>query len=160
MTTGEARNKSEAPRHVYGPRGIAALLPPLLLPSLRRHGPATAQLIAEWPLVVGPAIAAASRPQRLFQGTLSIAASGGMALELQHLSDGLLERINGHLGRRAVTRLRFVQEPLPPPPAALPPTAPTAPEAAARAVAGLPPGDLRDALQRLGQYVLAPSPPA
>ena len=30
-------------------------------------------------------------------------------MELQHLADQLISRINGHLGRATVTRLRFVQ---------------------------------------------------
>jgi hypothetical protein len=64
-----------------------------------------------------------------------------------------MARINGHLGRVAVTRLRFVQDA----PAALPRPRPPRPAAVAQAraaVAGLPEGDLRDALEALGRAVL------
>ena len=144
----------EARRHVYGPRSLAALLPDLLRPALRRRSPAAAHLTADWEAVVGPAIAALSQPRRLFSGTLSIAASGTAALELQHLSVALMERINAHLGHKAVSRLRFVQT-LDTAPRRLPAPPPRASAAAAAAVSHLPDGPLREALQRLGNTVLA-----
>ena len=67
------------------------------------------------------------------------------------MSGELLARINGHLGRVAVERIRFVQEALPVPadaPAAAGPATST-PEP----IAGLPPGALNDALARLGRTV-------
>ncbi len=158
MATGKASDKgdAEAARHVYGPRSLAALLPIVVRPALRRRSPAASHLIAEWEAIVGPQVAAISQPRRLFSGTLSIAASGSGALELQHGSAALLERINAHLGGRAVTRLRFVQDFAPRPPTASPPPPPRqARDAAASAVAHLPPGPLRDALERLGGCVLA-----
>ena len=161
MATGTAGGKGgvggsvDGGRHVYGPRSLAALLPDLIRPALRRRSPAAAHLTAEWEAVVGPAIAAVSQPRRLFSGTLSIAASGSTALELQHLSAALMERINAHLGHKAVSRLRFVQDfSTPRLPASAPPP-PQARAAAADAVAHLPEGALRDALERLGRSVLA-----
>jgi len=145
----------EAARYIYGPRAVSALLPALVRPAFRKRSPSTAQLLLDWREVVGPAIAAVTTPRKLFSGTLTIVASGPIAMELQHLSDALIERINTHLGRVAVTRLRFMQDvatayaPLPPPPR-------RAADAAARAaVAPLPPGPLRDALEALGRAVLA-----
>jgi hypothetical protein len=148
-------------RHPYGPRALGAVLPDVMRPAFRKRSPAVAHLASDWPAVIGPALAAVTAPRRLFQGTLVIAASGPIALELQHLSVQLLERINTHLGRLAVTRLRFTQDfaASAPPPAAAPPPRP-AREAASRAVSALPEGPLRDALERLGQAVLARHPPA
>ena len=81
-----------------------------------------------------------------------------MAMELQHLADELLSRINRHLGRETVNRLRFVQDMMPVAPfAPASPPSPEGAEAAARAVSGLPDGPLRDALAALGRAVLAPS---
>ncbi len=141
-------------RHVYGPRAVSALLPALVRPAFRKRNPAAAQVLADWEAIVGPALAAAAAPRKLFGGTLSISCSGPMALELQHLSDMLIARVNSHLGRVAVIRLRFVQDP-PPPIAAAPAPPRQALLAAKAAVAGLPDGPLRDALEKLGRAVLA-----
>ncbi len=141
-------------RFVYGPRPLSALVPALVRPAFKRRAPATAQVLADWDIIVGPAIAAITTPLKLSSGTLSIGCSGPAAMELQHLSDALMGRINSHLGQVAVQRLRFVQSALRPaaPAPAKPP--PQALEAASRAVASLPAGDLRDALERLGRAVL------
>lgn len=140
-------------RHVYGPRAVGALVPALVKPAFRKRSPATAQVLADWEAIVGPAIAAVSVPRKLFSGTLAIACSGPLALELQHLAPQLIERINRHLGRIAVTRLRFVQD-APVPRIAPRPPRPAAVARARAAVAGLPEGDLRDALEALGRAVL------
>ena len=102
-------------------------------PAFRKRAPATAQLLADWPAIVGPALAAVTAPRRFASGTLAIACSGPIALELQHLAGELMARINAHLGRVTVTRLRFVQEP-----AALPAT--QGDPAAARARSSRRPG--------------------
>src|SRR5579875_3423604 len=98
-------------RHVYGPRPIGALVPVVARPAFRKRAPATAQLLADWPAIVGPALAAVTVPRRFAGGTLTIACSGPIALELQHLAGELMARINANLGRVTVTRLRFVQDP-------------------------------------------------
>ncbi len=110
-------------RHIYGPRQVCALIPALVRPAFRRRAPATAQVLADWEVIVGPAIAAVTMPRKLFAGTLSIGCTGPMAMELQHLSEQLIGRINAHLGRVTVTRLRFVQD-IPPAAAAAPATPP------------------------------------
>ncbi|MBU6497529.1 MAG: DUF721 domain-containing protein [Rhodospirillales bacterium] len=133
---------------------MAALVPALVRPAYRKRAPATAQVLADWPAIVGPALAAVTMPRRLFSGTLSIGCSGSIAVELQHLSPQIISRINAHLGQVAVTRLRFVQQA--PSSSANRPAVRTPAVAAARAaVSALPAGDLRDALERLGQVVLA-----
>ena len=144
-------------RHVYGPRALGALLPALTRPAFRRRSPAAAQIMADWPAIVGPALAAAAHPRRLSAGTLTLGCTGPQALELQHLATALIERINGHLGSQAVERLRLVQEAAP---AAIPvvPAAPRTP-AAAPVLDHLPPGGLREALERLGRTVLTSAAP-
>ena len=152
MTTG--------PRHVYGPRAIGALVPGLTRAAFRRRAPATAQVLADWPAIVGPALAAVTVPRRLAAGSLTVACAGPVALELQHLSTELLARINTHLGAATVQRLRFVQDAPAPPQAPAPPRPPD-PAALALVeakVAGLPDGPLRAALAALGRATL-PRPP-
>jgi hypothetical protein len=150
MKTAADNNK----RHVYGPRPIGALVPALVRPAFRKRSPADAQILADWEALVGPAIAAVTTPRKLFGGTLSILCSGPMAIELQHLSEQLISRINGHLGQVTVTRLRFSQD-LPRPVVPPPRPRPQANAAASAAVADLPVGNLRDALEALGRVLLA-----
>lgn len=143
-------------RHVYGPRPLAALMPRLTRPAFRRRAPATAQVLADWAAIVGPAIGAVTTPRRLSAGTLTIACSGPIAMELQHLSGEVIERINSHLGSGTVTTLRFVQTPefsLAPVPVPHP-VDPARLAAVHKALAPLPAGELRDALAALGQAML------
>ena len=145
-------------RHVYGPRPLGALVPALTRAAFRRRAPGTAQVMADWPRIVGPALAAVTLPRRLSHGTLTIACSGPIAMELQHLSGELMQRINGALGSRVVTSLRFVQSgvaDLPPAPAR-----PISPEDAARAesaVKDVADDALREALATLGRAVFGAS---
>lgn len=144
-----------APRHVYGPRPVSALVPALTRAAFRRRSPAAAQILADWPSIIGPALAAVTTPRRLAAGTLTLACTGPIATELQHLATELIARINAHLGTPTVRALRFVQTA--PPPTLRPPapriTAATT-KAAEAAVTGLPSGELRDALLALGRAVL------
>ncbi len=145
------------PRHVYGPRPVAALVPGVTRAAFRRRAPAAAQLLADWGMIVGPALAQATTPRRLTAGTLTIACAGPVALELQHLAGALTERINTHLGGTVVQRLRFTQAtetaaPLPPAP---PPPDPAALAAIEARLASLSPGGLREALAALGRRLAA-----
>jgi hypothetical protein len=80
-----------------------------------------------------------------------------MALELQHRAPLVIERINLYLGRAAISRLAFVQGPLPltPPAARAAPSALADGEAEAidRSVVEIPDPELRAALARLGKSV-------
>ena len=152
----QSGGRADAARHVYGPRALSAVLPALVRPAFRGRAAPTAQILADWGGIVGPAFAPLTTPRGLASGTLTIACAGPMAMELQHVAPALIERVNAHLGRAAVTRLRFVQSA--PPVPAIPPSPPSPPpatEAAHEAVADLPPGAVRDALERLGRVVLA-----
>ena len=100
----------EPARH-YAPRGIAALIAPVLRPALRRRGAALATLIEDWPAIVGPEIAARGVPVKCAAGTLTIGCAGPAALEFQHMAPALIGRINLALGGPAIARLRFVSLP-------------------------------------------------
>ena len=146
MTTKPVAGKP-APRHPFGPRAIGAILPAITRPALRAAGPAAAQLLADWPVIVGPMLAATTSPRRFAAGTLTLGCAGPVALELQHLSSQLIDRINTHLGRIVVQRLRFLQEAAHrPAPCRLPSRGPAPPVV----IIGLPEGPLRDALAALG----------
>ena len=137
-------------RHVYGPRSIGAVVPVVTRPAFRKRAPGSAQVMADWAQIVGPELSATTTPRRLTNGTLTLACTGPVALELQHLSDQVLARVNGHLGRKVVERLRFVQNPTPPTKA---PRDRPRRLAAVAEVPGIPPGPLHDALAALGQRI-------
>ena len=149
---------------------IGAALDKTLRKLTRKFGLGEPELLAQWPRIVGPDLAAMSMPEKLrrmpdrhsgsSRSILTIRVAGPAALHLQHLEPQILERINAFYGRAAVSGLKFVQAPLPrraPPRAPLPaPAAAPSPEDLAAlhaAVSPLPAGRLRDALLRLGMNV-------
>jgi hypothetical protein len=148
MASDDAPGKTA--RYFGGPRSIGALLPAVTRPAFRSRAAGAAQLMADWPAIVGPALAAVSSPRALNRTTLTLACAGPVALELQHLSGQLAERINAHYGRTMVEQFRFVQS-----------AATQAAAAARRKTVPAPPvevpdmkeGALRDALAALGGAV-------
>ncbi len=145
----------EARRFPGAPLPLASLIPAVTRPAFRRRSPAGAQVLADWPALVGPAIADVTRPLRLTQGTLTIACAGPVAMELQHLAPELMRRINGAVGRATVERLRFVQQAparLRPAAAAAAPAAPI-PQPVRDRLGAVPAGDLREALENLARAV-------
>ena len=145
-------------RSPFGPQPVSALVPRLTRPAFRKRSPAGAQLLADWPALVGPALAAVSQPRRFAAGTLTIACNGPVAMELQHLVPQLIARLNGQLGEALVRNLRFVQQrpdrPLPAPP---PPPRPLPPRVAAE-LESLPDAGLRAALEKLARGVYRKRP--
>ena len=129
--------------------------------SFEARGLAAAGIVADWPAIVGEAVAACSWPDRLRRdGTLRVCVSGPVAVELQHLETQILDRIATYYGYRAVTRLVYVQAaPVSAAPRAerRPPPALDSARAARveRAVGETRDKRLRDALRALGRAVLA-----
>ena len=146
----------DARRFPGAPLPLGALIPSITRPAFRKKSPAGAQILADWAQIVGPALAAATSPLRLTSGTLTLACSGPVAMELQHLGPELIGRINGQVGRAVVERLRFVQQaPAGSPRAAAPrPTsAAPVPTSVQDRLAALPEGELRLALENLARGV-------
>ena len=150
MTNEPGGNSVDAQRHPYGPRGIGGLVAAITRPAFRKRAPAGAQVPADWDEIVGPALAATTAPRRLTGGTLTLSCSGPTALELQHLSGQLIARVNGHVGRVIVERLRFVQDAAP---IQAPAPTPKRRRVKQAEIGGLPPGPLHDALLALGRAV-------
>lgn len=126
-----ARGRQAAnPARRQGLHGLSALLATVLEPAARERGFARAALFAEWPRIVGAALASRCAPLavdfpggRARRGTLVLAAGPAAALELQHLAPQIIERINAFFGFPAIGRLRFrhlqpaaPRRPVPPPP--------------------------------------------
>ncbi len=142
---------------LQGPRPLGALVPAVTRPAFRRHSPAAAQIMADWPIIVGPKIAAMTTPRRLDRGILTIACAGPVAMDLHYVGVELMKRINLHVGGQPVHSLRFTQAGMPPRPPAVPRPPPEAVAEAEAAVADFPEGELRSALASLGRVVLGRS---
>lgn len=98
------------------PRPVSALVAPLTRRALGKHGFASASLISDWATIIGDELAASCQPVKLAfpqgkrdGGTLHLHVTGGAALEIQHITPQIVERINGHLGYGAVARLKLIQ---------------------------------------------------
>ncbi|MBS0640942.1 MAG: DUF721 domain-containing protein [Proteobacteria bacterium] len=139
---------------LQGPRPIGAVVPAITRPAFRRQSPAGAQIMADWPIIVGPKVASMTTPRRLDRGTLTIGCAGPTAMDLHYVGQELISRINAHVGGQAVKALRFTQAGMPPRPQAPPKPPPEAVAEAEAAVAHLPEGELRAALTALGRVVL------
>ena len=147
-----------------GLRAVGPLASRLAAPVVARHGGGIlTRLKADWSAVIGADIAASSWPQALGRdGALKLRVAAATALELQHRAPLLIERINVYLGRPAVSRLVFVQGPLPIAPRARhsPPRQLGAGEAESieRQIAAIGDSELKAALARLGKSVASSAP--
>ena len=137
-----------APRN-FAPRGIAAILAPVTRPVFRRRAPAAAQILADWPDLAGPDLAARAMPLKFAGGTLTLGCTGPTAVELQYMVPQIISRLNLALGQAVIERLRFEQQ------APRPPSTPPARPASHHFLTpqDLPPGELGAALARLYQGI-------
>lgn len=150
------------------PRPLSELLGATLSDALKSQGFASAEILARWADIAGPEVAAHSEPMKINwprasrageetpePATLVLRVEGPAALEIQHLSAVILERVNRFFGWQAIGRIALRQAPLrrrkapkvPPPPD---------PAVAARIAEGMPEikdDDLRQALARLGAAI-------
>ena len=150
-------------------RPLAELLRKTLGKAFAKQGFASIELVTRWREIVGTEIAAHSQPERIQwrrrsqaagasePGTLFLRVEGPTALEIQHHSGVILERVNRFFGWQAVARLRLRQAPLSQQAERASPLA-YDPEVAARLAGALPEirdANLRRALARLGASIAA-----
>ena len=133
--------------------------------SFRRQGFVSAELVTRWTEIVGADIAARSEPIKVQwprpvegeerePGTLVLRVEGPAAIEIQHSTNVICERVNQFLGWRAIARIALRQAPLRRGTRKV--TRGGDPAAVARLAASLPDiadDDLRQALARLGAAV-------
>jgi hypothetical protein len=113
-------------------RPIGAFTAAALDQAARARGFATAALLTNWPAVVGAELARFTMPDRVVwprhrdeagdtsrhrgrreEGAiLVLRVDGPRAIEVQHHSGQILERINAHFGYRAVAEMRILQAPV------------------------------------------------
>jgi hypothetical protein len=104
------------------PRPLADLIPGCLGDVFARQGFASSDIVTHWPEIVGLEISGYADPLKLQwprgdaedpePATLVLRAEGPAAIEIQHQSGVILERINRFFGWRAVGRIAIRQAPL------------------------------------------------
>jgi hypothetical protein len=161
-----------------GPKtfALADLIGKAMDPVLARQGFGASDIVLHWEEIVGerlarvcepiklqwPARPAQSPPDRRPEpASLLVRVESGFAIELQHLSALVIERVNMHLGWRCVGRILLRQGPVGTKPPRVPRRSPEDPLAraeAARQTAGVEDEALRAALTRLGTRVMSEKP--
>ncbi len=152
-------------------RPLADLVGGAVDPLLARQGFGQSSLILHWADIVGAQLAACCEPIKLNwpprprerapdgpiePATLVLRVIGAMALEVQHMAPQIVERVNAHLGWRAVGRLAIRQGPLERAagPAKVAPPDPQAVDEARQLTEGIADEELRKALILLGARAL------
>jgi len=145
---------------------LSVLLGDVFSDAYAKQGFAARELVTRWAEIAGREIAAHSEPLKLqwprpVEGqpqepaTLVLRVEGPMALEIQHSSDVILERVNRFFGWSAVGRLALRQAPLSRRDRPKPSAAPDAKAVAevAKTLSSVEDEELRDALARLGASI-------
>jgi hypothetical protein len=152
------------PSRTY-PKSLRDLVSKVVADSFAKQGFASAELVTRWTDIVGAEIATHSQPIKIQwprpvegeprePGTLVLRVEGPAAIEIQHLSNVVCDRVNRFLGWRAIARIVLRQAPLRH--VERKAARRTDPMATARVAATLTEvadEDLRDALARLGAAV-------
>jgi protein-disulfide isomerase len=128
----------------------------------KSRGVPVARLNAEWSAIVGEDLARLTQPDAVLAGrrgkagkALRLRVAGAAALEVQHLSGVLVERVNAYFGHKFIDEIRLVQGAIARPSAPRPLPAPD-PQVAQRIcakVAEVKDPELRAALARLGARI-------
>jgi hypothetical protein len=145
---------------------LSVLLSDVFSDAYAKQGFAARELVTRWAEIAGPEIAAHSEPLKIQwprpvdgqpqePATLVLRVEGPMALEIQHSSDVILQRVNRFFGWSAVGRLALRQAPLSRRHKSPGPRAPDAKSVAkvAETLASVEDEELRIALARLGASI-------
>ncbi len=145
---------------------LSVLLSDVFSDAYARQGFAARELVTRWSEIAGPEMSAHCEPLKMqwprpVEGqpqepaTLVLRVEGPMALEIQHSSDVILERVNRFFGWSAVGRLALRQGPLSRRERRVAPAAPDASqvEQVAQTLSSIEDEQLRAALARLGASI-------
>jgi hypothetical protein len=107
----------------YSPKPLAALAGRCLANAFKRQGFTSCELVTRWEEIVGSEIAAHAEPIRMQwsrasdpdespPATLVLRVEGPTAIEIQHQSAVIVERINRYFGWQALAGIALRQAPL------------------------------------------------
>ncbi len=110
------------PGRLYA-KPLSVLLSPVLKDAFAKQGFASRELVTRWADIVGAHVGANSEPMKIQwvrpvgdqppePATLVLRVEGPMALEIQHTSDVIIQRVNRFFGWNAIGRIALRQAPL------------------------------------------------
>lgn len=163
-------------------RLVGAFMPRATAKACEKHGFHAAEIILNWPAIVGPELAAYTAPRRIrwpkapdretgdggggkkpashaarnVKSALEMWVEGGRAHEIPYLKGPIIARVNTYFGYRAITDILPVSGPIRSKREALPKIKPADPQEVARVQAKLAlaaDDPLNEALARLGALV-------
>ena len=150
----------------FNAKPLSVLLNDVFSDAYAKQGFAARELVTRWAEIAGKEIAAHSEPLKMqwprpVEGqpqepaTLVLRVEGPMALEIQHSSDVILQRVNRFLGWSAVGKLALRQAPLSRRDRPKRPRPPEPKEVAEveKTLTSVEDGELRAALARLGAAI-------
>jgi hypothetical protein len=105
------------------PKPLSALVGRCLADAFKRQGFASSELVIHWEEIVGAEIAACAEPIRMVwtrasdpeespPATLVLRVEGPAAIEIQHQSAVIVERVNRYFGWQALAGIALRQAPL------------------------------------------------
>jgi hypothetical protein len=110
-------------KYKSGTRVLGDFVGKTLADAFARQGFASTELVTHWEDIVGPEVSAHAEPLRMNwprgtddenpePATLLLRVEGPAAIEIQHLSSVIIERVNRFFGWQAVGRIALRQAPL------------------------------------------------
>ena len=133
-----SKKRSPGGRAFWAPaRPLGRIAADILSPAFRKRGFAQSALLDQWSQIAGEELARHTLPEKISHprgskagdvksgrsrfsrggedggGVLTLRVDGPFAVEIQHTTPQLLERINGFFGYRAISRIALKQGPLP-----------------------------------------------
>lgn len=145
---------------------LSVLLGGVFADAFAKQGFASRELVTRWAEIAGSDIAKFSEPlkiqwprpvegQNQVPATLILRVEGPVALEIQHSSDAILQRVNRFFGWNAVGKIALRQAPLSRPKLrkTIKPIEPAAVAEVSRGLGSVEDDELREALARLGATI-------
>ena len=150
----------------FGARALGQLVPELIAPAAKRYGFSSADLLGQWPAIVGADIAAHCVPERIVwprrapdpesdagkaAATLHLRARPEHVLHVGHETDVIADRLNAYFGYQAIEKVVVHRDDSERDQSEKPRE--TAPLRTPEPVRGIRDEGLRDALGELGAHV-------
>ncbi len=96
---------------------IRDILPSVTGKTFKKHGFNDHRIMSYWHEIMGESLAHLSQPVSLSRktcvdgegGVLTVKVEGAMALEVQHLSPFIIDKINGYYGYKIIAKIKIIQ---------------------------------------------------
>jgi hypothetical protein len=105
-------------RHSKG-TALSAVVGKIITPLCHKQGLITADLVLEWPQIVGPELAKVCQVMKISfpgssrqQGCLHLQTHSAMAMALTYSQPLIIERVNQYYGYQAVSHIRIFHKPI------------------------------------------------